>query len=148
MGISKRGKPSTLRDVATLMWSSYGFGFAEILRTVRTSRGMSQQALSEISGVSRNQISNLERNTNGRHSMADPALSTVYRLALALEVPPSVLLPGAEDTLNAVLGTRDTWLLPDTEIQPFPEVYIDQRRMDCLEGLRPGVVPEPKEDSK
>ena len=76
-----------------LMWSSYGHGFSQQLRRVRKRRGISQQALAEISGVSRSQISNLERNENGVHAMADPQLSTVYKLALALEIPPAVLLP-------------------------------------------------------
>lgn len=96
-----------------LMWSSYGYGFSQQLRRVRERRGVSQQVLADISGVSRSQISNLERNENGIHTMADPQLSTVYKLALALEIPPAVLLPAGGDVVeghladSAVLGVED-----------------------------------------
>ncbi|MEJ4105410.1 helix-turn-helix transcriptional regulator [Corynebacterium accolens] len=42
------------------MWSSYGYGFSQQLRRVRERRGVSQQVLADISGVSRSQISNLD----------------------------------------------------------------------------------------
>ncbi len=46
------------------------------------------------SGMHRNQVSNLERNHSNRDPyIADPQLSTIYRLALALSVPPAWLLP-------------------------------------------------------
>lgn len=87
-----------------LMWSSYGYGFSQQLRRVRERRGISQQVLADISGVSRSQISNLERNENGIHTMADPQLSTVYKLALALEIPPAVLLPAGGDVVEGPFG--------------------------------------------
>ena len=64
-----------------LMWSSYGHGFSQQLRRVRKRRGISQQALAEISGVSRSQISNLERNENGVHAMADSAVAAAEDVA-------------------------------------------------------------------
>lgn len=45
----------------------------------------------------RNQVSNLERNHSNRDPyIADPQLSTIYRLALALSVPPAWLLPDVD----------------------------------------------------
>ncbi len=49
------------------------------------------------SGMHRNQVSNLERNHSNRDPyIADPQLSTIYRLALALSVPPAWLLPDVD----------------------------------------------------
>ncbi|WP_246388853.1 helix-turn-helix domain-containing protein [Corynebacterium incognita] len=71
-----------------------GFEFARQLRTWRRRRGLSQRELAELSGLSRTHISNLERNDNNARTVADPQLSTLYRLAAALDVAPAVLLPG------------------------------------------------------
>ena len=109
-----------------LMWSSYGHGFSQQLRRVRKRRGISQQALAEISGVSRSQISNLERNENGVHAMADPQLSTVYKLALALEIPPAVLLPAGGDVVEGHL--TDSAVAAAEDVAPFPQSYVDRRR--------------------
>ncbi|MER0097352.1 helix-turn-helix domain-containing protein [Corynebacterium marquesiae] len=109
-----------------LMWSSYGHGFSQQLRRVRKRRGISQQALAEISGVSRSQISNLERNENGVHAMADPQLSTVYKLALALEIPPTVLLPAGGDVVEGHL--TDSAVAAAEDVAPFPQGYVDRRR--------------------
>jgi len=108
------------------MWSSYGHGFSQQLRRVRQRRGISQQALAEISGVSRSQISNLERNENGVHAMADPQLSTVYKLALALEIPPAVLLPAGGDVVKGHLA--DSAVVVAEDVAPFPRGYVDRRR--------------------
>lgn len=74
-------------------WASYGHSMASRLRAIRALRGLSQARLAELAGVSRNVISNLERNENAGRKPSDPQLSTVYRLAQALDVPPAVLLP-------------------------------------------------------
>ncbi len=39
---------------------------------------------------------------------ADPALSTVYKLALALEVPPSLLLPESGEDVSSICTTTGT----------------------------------------
>ena len=75
--------------VERLMWSSYGHGFSITLQALREGRKISQQALADITGLSRNQISNLERNDHYGEGLADPRLSTIYKLALGLEVPPA-----------------------------------------------------------
>lgn len=72
-----------------------GFEFAQRLRTWRRRRGLSQRELAELSGLSRTHISNLERNDNNARTVADPQLSTLYRLATALDVAPAALLPGS-----------------------------------------------------
>ncbi|ALC05153.1 transcriptional regulator [Corynebacterium deserti GIMN1.010] len=74
-------------------WSSFGHAFASRLKRLRTLRGLSQEELAELSGIARNTISNLERNENNRGTSVDPQLSTVYKLAQALDVPPVALMP-------------------------------------------------------
>ena len=76
-------------------WSSYGHAFASRLKKLRTLRGFSQEELADLSGVSRNTISNYERNENNYGKAVDPSLTKIYSLARALEVPPMVLLPAA-----------------------------------------------------
>ncbi|MBA2537145.1 MAG: helix-turn-helix transcriptional regulator [Actinobacteria bacterium] len=62
--------------------------FARNLRYVRLRAGLSQEALGYSCGLHRTEISLLER--GGR----DPRLSTVLRLAGALEISPGELLSG------------------------------------------------------
>ncbi len=53
----------------------------------------------------RNAVSNLERGTGNREPyVSDPQLSTVYRLAKALDVAPELLLPD----VSMPLKTRST----------------------------------------
>ncbi len=92
-------------SVGRLLWASYGFRFSQNLKKIRRKRGVTQQALAEIAGLSRTQVCNLERNENNSGTSADPALSTVYKLALALEVPPALLLPQPEDNVKSVCAT-------------------------------------------
>lgn len=75
-------------------WASYGYVLSARLKTIRAMRGLTQRRLAELSGVSRSLISNMERNHYNDARSADPTLSTLYRLAHALHVPPAVLLPG------------------------------------------------------
>ncbi|MCF8606796.1 helix-turn-helix domain-containing protein [Gordonia sp. HY442] len=81
-----------------LKWGTYAYSFGHRLVVIRKARGYSQEVLAERSGLHRNQISNLERGTSNRAPhVADPLLSTVYRLAGALDVPPAYLLPDLRD---------------------------------------------------
>ncbi|HFG8947464.1 helix-turn-helix domain-containing protein [Corynebacterium striatum] len=100
-------------------WSALGHDFASRLREARERRGMSQKALAEISGVSRSQISNLERTDKALNLRADPQLSTLFKLAYALEVPPSLLLPG---------GVGDEVVAALDDVAAFSASYIDRRR--------------------
>jgi transcriptional regulator with XRE-family HTH domain len=56
------------------------------LRALRTERGLTQATVAERSGITR---TNVMRHEAGVHS---PSLTSVLRLARALEVPPSALL--------------------------------------------------------
>jgi len=62
--------------------------FAANLRRQRLRRGLSQEALGHAAGLHRTEISLLER--AGR----DPRLSTITRLARALEIKAATLLNG------------------------------------------------------
>lgn len=74
-------------------WDTYGDSLARRLVTLRKARGISQEKLAELAGLHRNQISNIERNVSSNNRFSDPHLSTLYRLAEALEVPPLHLMP-------------------------------------------------------
>ncbi|WP_248488613.1 helix-turn-helix domain-containing protein [Tsukamurella sp. PLM1] len=74
-------------------WGTYGDSLGRRLVTVRKARGLSQEKLAELAGIHRNQVSNIERNVSSNDGVSDPHMSTVYRLAAALDVPPSMLLP-------------------------------------------------------
>ena len=79
-----------------IYWPSYGLELGKRLRILRLMRGLTQERLGELSGYTRNQVSNLERNQNRPQHPANPELKMVYKLAYALHVPPAVLLPSAD----------------------------------------------------
>jgi len=60
--------------------------FAANLRRLRAAAELSQEALSDLSGMHSTEISRLER------AVRDPRLSTIVRLARALGVEPALLL--------------------------------------------------------
>ncbi len=62
--------------------------FARNVRRHRLERGISQEALGHAAGLHRTEISLLER------AMREPRLSTIVRVARALNVPPAELLRG------------------------------------------------------
>ncbi len=64
--------------------------FAQNLRQERHRLGMSQEALGEECGLHRTEISLLER------AAREPRLSTIVRLARALNIPPPQLLDGIQ----------------------------------------------------
>lgn len=110
-------------------WSSFGYKFAKNLRELRELRGLSQQDLGERARLSRNQVSNLERNEGTKKLPNDPMMSTVYRLARALDVPPAVLLPESTRLVdltcpsNTPLEIHFDWTPP----RPRPqEVWVSE----------------------
>lgn len=68
----------------------YLVSFGENLRKLRTSAGFSQEALAEMAGIDRSYLGGIER---GEHNLA---LINIVKIALALNVPPHVLLISLE----------------------------------------------------
>lgn len=110
-------------------WPSYGRVFGAKLRYFRKMRGLTQARLGQLCGMSRNQISNLERNDNNARNSADPTLSTVYKLAHALYIPPVLLLPGGTMLVGGVCEIDELpfdlqWPSRSTDTSPFSAEYI------------------------
>lgn len=81
-------------------WERYALGVGQLLFKKRKELGVSQEKLSEMSGVSTNQISNIERGRNNTKSKSgtgtDPGnttLRTLFKLATALNIPVIDVLP-------------------------------------------------------
>ena len=121
-------------------WASYGFALSARLRTLRAMRGLTQRRLAELSGVSRSLISNLERNHYNCARSADPTLSTLYRIAHALHVPPAALLPGAGRTVGERCEDRGTGL-PEVMVA-WPAAPEDTARFE-EDYLLAGPVEDP-----
>lgn len=68
--------------------------FGQILREVRTERGLSQERLALESKVDRTFVSQIER------GVRQPSLTTVFRLADALDIAPSLLMAKVEKQLS------------------------------------------------
>lgn len=110
-------------------WPSYGHRLGKNLRDLRRMRGLSQERLAELVGMTRNSISNIERNENNSNNATDPRLSTIYRLAAALDIPPAVLLPGGGHHIEDIcasqqLGIEITWPADGRDTLPFAASYI------------------------
>lgn len=119
-------------------WASYALGLGNRVRMMRMMRGLTQVRLAEIAGLSRSLVSNLERNDYNGSRAADPTLSTVYRLAGALYVPPAVLLPGAGHVVGRQVMAPELidaypthaspvsvlWPLVPTDTARFAEPYL------------------------
>ncbi|HVZ40289.1 MAG TPA: helix-turn-helix transcriptional regulator [Candidatus Kapabacteria bacterium] len=69
--------------------------FAEVLRTMRAKRDVSQQALATESGLGRTYISLLER------GLRRPSLATVFLLAQALSVTPMEIVAQVDAALRS-----------------------------------------------
>jgi transcriptional regulator with XRE-family HTH domain len=64
--------------------------FAANLREIRLRRGLSQEALADLCHLHRTEVSLLER------AQREPRLTTIVRVAQALDVTPAELLAGLE----------------------------------------------------
>ena len=60
--------------------------FGLVLRDLRKERGLSQEALALDAGIQRNYVSLIERGIN------QPTITTIFKLAIALQVRPSKLV--------------------------------------------------------
>jgi transcriptional regulator with XRE-family HTH domain len=70
--------------------------FASRLRRIREAKGITPYRLSQLTGLSKQGVINLEAES------ADPKLSTIYKLAEALEVEPRDLLAGRDGASTPV----------------------------------------------
>lgn len=122
-----------------LEWPTYGYSFSRRLRLIRKRRNLSQEELAHRSGLHRNQVSNLERNISGAEGPADPHVSTVYRLARVLDVPPVMLIPDAD----APVGKRSGETADDRS-WAVVEARVDDR---MIEGLPREVGERPIENT-
>ena len=71
-----------------MSYNSQKFGI--VLSRLRTEKGLSQEQLSGLAGISRSHLAMIE---NGRKT---PRLDTLWRLAEALDIMPSQILELAE----------------------------------------------------
>lgn len=65
-----------------------------VLREYRLEKGMSQELLSGLAGLDRTHYSKIER------GLRSPAIDTLFRIAQALEVPPSEIIRRLEAELG------------------------------------------------
>jgi transcriptional regulator with XRE-family HTH domain len=72
--------------------------FGRVLRALRTERGLSQEGLALDAGIQRNYVSLMERGVN------QPTIGTIFKLAVALGVRPSVLVERVE--LESLRGSE------------------------------------------
>ncbi len=110
-------------------WPSFGLGLGRNLRRLRKARRLTQDDLAALTGLTRNTISNIERNLGNADTPGDPRLSTVYRLARALDVPPAALLPAGGELVADICPPRTYGIMlrwpADIVLEPFRSQYVD-----------------------
>lgn len=72
-----------------------GIAFGRVLRDIRSSRGITQKELGELSDLHSESISLMER------GLRQPTLKTILQLAAALEVKASTLVKRVEQHLQS-----------------------------------------------
>lgn len=118
-------------------WISYGRRLGLNVLELRKMRGLTQERLAELAGLTRNVVSNIERNENNSKS-GDPVLSTVYMLARALHVPPAVILPAGDEYVEDICPAEDlgidlVWPTRPEDTMPFDAQHLHEVR----NGRRP-----------
>lgn len=113
-------------------WLSYGRRLGLNVRELRKMRGLTQERLADLAGLTRNIVSNIERNENNGKS-SDPLLSTIYMLARALHVPPAVLLPGGDEYVDDICGPAGpgidlVWPAHPEDSMPFDAQHLHEVR--------------------
>jgi transcriptional regulator with XRE-family HTH domain len=102
-------------------------GFGKILKFVRKSRRITQEALADSCGLDRTYIGLLER---GKRS---PTLETICKLSVGLNVLPSVLLRYWEDTLALKWRTQVHRLIEEAVVHSRKEARILDSHIDLNE---------------
>ena len=64
-----------------------------VIQTIREEKGLSQEVVSDLAGIGRTHLSAIER------GQRKPTLETLFRLAEALDMPPSELMKHIEEAL-------------------------------------------------
>lgn len=64
-----------------------------VIQTIREEKGLSQEVVSGLAGIGRTHLSAIER------GQRKPTLETFFRLAEALDMPPSELMKHIEEAL-------------------------------------------------
>ena len=100
---------------------------------LRRMRRLTQEELASLAGISRNSVSNIERNLNNSGEATDPHLSIVYRLAQALDVPPAVLLPGGDRPVADICSAEEVgitlvWPRSEDDLLPFRRAFVQHGR--------------------
>ncbi|MGD7002821.1 helix-turn-helix domain-containing protein [Corynebacterium halotolerans] len=138
-------------------WISYGRRLGLNVLELRKMRGLTQERLAELAGLTRNVVSNIERNENNSKS-TDPVLSTVYMLARALHVPPAVLLPGGDEYVDDICTAGEphidlVWPAQPEDTMPFDVQHLHEMRqgrpprlelhrpLEATDGDGPSVPP-------
>ena len=85
--------------------------FAEKVVSVRREKRLSQHQVSGRSGIHVSELSRIE------HGLRDPRMSTLIRLARALEVEPAILLDGIEQD-GSQLPVRCGWADGTSAVNP------------------------------
>ena len=66
-----------------------------VIQAVREEKGLSQEVVSGLAGIGRTHLSAIER------GQRKPTLETFFKLAEALDMPPSELMKRIEDALQS-----------------------------------------------
>lgn len=97
------------------------------IASLRTKKGLTQEKLSEMAGITNNYLSNIER------SRSIPSLETLMSLCAALDVTPNHILIGTDDTMPEYLLNDITSLLSECTprerriIFSFVDILINNR---------------------
>lgn len=83
-------------------WPSYAVSLGQRIRALRRMRNLTQERLSQLAGIHRNVVVSLEGGISTHKKATDPLLSTMYKLARALHVPVSVVVPDGTRVLQRV----------------------------------------------
>jgi len=120
------GSKSDLREPVTARQS-----LAVRLQAFRMRKGWNMDRLSEVAGVSRTTVYHLERG-----DIAKPRASTLYKLAVALEIDPHELSP---DAMPFDAGTPG-WPPEDERRQDDPRARFDLRTNTCIKAAYRGAA--------
>lgn len=76
------------------MATTPAWALADVLKELRTERGISQEELSHAGGGDRTYVSRLE------NAQSSPTVRALWRIAEVFEIPPSEILRRAEERLD------------------------------------------------